>query len=555
MENYILISNKQTEYTVVYPFCGDRRTAERNAAEYISQYAYKSTGVKIPVCADNDAIVKTRKFISVGRTALQQQNGIRFNYGLLAHDGYFIKTAGDCVYIDGVSGRGIFYGALEFIERVMGVKFLAFDDIFVPKTDTIRFAETDITDNPDFEDRTFSHEKTMNDYKFMAEMRMIDEYVDFPEEYGGNLGWFWDKRYLISPVHNTLSFVEPDKYYEKHPEWFFSEKGYPIDLCYSHTGLKEDGSIDESLAESPVKIAAAKMTDIIINDDKNCKYYMIGQMDYPTACTCPDCIEQEQKYGRSGMLIRFVNAVAREVRKNLNERGIKKQYHICTFAYQWSQSAPAKRENGKIVPMHDSVVPDDDVLIRICSIKANQYYSVISPKQIDITRNMFEEWAVLLEGKTSMIWSYHSRFTYPFCFFPTMQHWKQDFEVYRRMGCKYIFMEPNHFEPNDWKTVMETYVAAKLLWDNGKNPYSLRDEFIKYYYGPISDLVKRFTENFDNLFTALMEKTPCPDMRLQGLDDILSAKWYSIEFWEEQFRLIDEMYAIIAKARLSDEEK
>lgn len=539
-----LVKGGASSFVIVTPPAGAFAPAIQRAALYIREYVCLATGVTLPIVVDTERAFKEARYISVGKTVLQEKNGVAFDYSALAHDGFFIKTDRENVYIDGVSGRGILYGAIDFLERVVGVKFLAYDDIFVPKADKIALPSLSIIDNPDFTDRCFSHAKTMNDPKFMAQMRMINEYVDFPEEYGGNIGWFFDKAYVRNAVHNTFDYVDADVYYKTHPEWFFAEKDWPIDLDYSHVGLNEDGSIDESLEISPVKLAADKMFEIIAHAAPSIKYFQIGQMDYTYNCSCPDCLEQERKFGRSGMLIRFVNAVARNVRERLKQAGIKREYFISTFAYQWSQSAPVARENGKIVPKHPSVIPEDDVLIRICSIKANQYYSVLDEKQLPATKAMFEEWAVILENRATMIWSYHSRFTYPFCFFPTMQHWLNDFKVYHKIGCEYLFMQVNHFEPNDWKATMETFVAARLMWDNNLDPYALRKEYISLYYGALSRLVTEFVDNYEKLFADLMEKEDCPNMALQGLDSIVLAKWYPVAFWKKQFALLEKMYAL-----------
>ena len=547
-----LVENGVSQYVVVMPSAGAFAPAVQQAAFYIQEYICKATGVSLPIVTDGERLA-FQKVISVGKTVCLQQNGVEVPYENLAHDGFFLQTKNGSVFIDGVSGRGILYGAIDFLERVVGVRFLAYDDTFVPKKEKIALPTMDIVDNPHFTDRCFSHEKTMNNPKFMLEMRMINEFVHFPEEYGGNIGWFFDKAYVKNAVHNTFDYVDAEKYFPVHPEWFYAENGSPIDLDYSHVGLNEDGSIDERLEESPVKLAVEKMYEIISNADPSIKYFMIGQMDYRVNCSCPDCLQQIEKYGRSGMLIRFVNAVAREVRKRLQNAGKKRNYFICTFAYQWSQSAPTKRENGKILPKHPSVIPESDVLIRICTIKANQYYALNDEKQLPATKEMFEEWAVILDGRATMIWSYHSRFTYPFVFFPTMHHWLDDFAIYHKIGTEYIFMEPNHFEPNDWKTTMETYVAAKLLWDNGLDPYELRKEYVALYYGENAEFVTQFIDNYERLFENLMAQEDCPNMALQGLDHILLAKWYPVSFWKEQFALIEKMYAVANG--LSGEEK
>lgn len=545
MNTKYLVANNASEYAIVYSSDGAYLEATERAAKYLQEYIFKSTGVDLPIEKDGeDLYFREKTFISLGKTHLMEDEGVTFDYSLLSHDGFFIKTIKQNVFIDGVSGRGILYGALDFLERIVGVRFLAYDETFVPKLDQIILPDISIIDNPHFNDRCFSHERTMRDPKFTMEMRMINEYIRMPKEYGGNIGWFNDEEYVRNAVHNTFDYVDDKKYFPLYPEWFYVDNGQPLDLDYSKVGLKEDGSVDESLEISPVKIAIERMFEIISNADPSIKYFMLGQMDHLNNCSCPDCLAQIEKYGRSGMLIRFVNAVAREVRKRLAAAGIKRQYFICTFAYCWSQSAPTKRENGKIVPKHPSVIPEDDVLVRICTIKANQYYSIIDEKQVPETKAMFEEWAVILENRATMIWSYHIRFLYPFLYYPTMQHWLRDFAIYQKMGVEYLYMQSNHFEPTEWKATMETYVASKVLWDNNLDPYMVRKEYVSLYYREIATLVMQFIDNYEKLFEWLMQQDDCPNMINQAKDNPLFAKWYPISFWREQFALIEKMYAV-----------
>ena len=317
-----LVENGKSNYVIMYSSSSKFLPAIQQAAMYLREYVEKATGVVLPICAEQDDV--SGKYCIF----LEAQKKVKFDYTLLAHDGFFIKTVENHIVIDGISGRGILYGAFDFLERVVGVRFLAYDDIFVPKLTTITLPAMDIVDNPDFNDRCFSHERTMWDYRFMVQMRMINEFIHVPENYGGNIGWFFDKAYVQNAVHNVLDYVPTEPYFQTHPEWFFQENDYAIDLDYSHVGLNEDGSIDETLEISPVKIAAERMFEIICNADPSIKYFMIGQMDYTHNCSCPDCLEQEKKFGRSGMFIRFVNAVARAVREKLAKAGVHRKYFI-----------------------------------------------------------------------------------------------------------------------------------------------------------------------------------------------------------------------------------
>ena len=410
---------------------------------------------------------------------------------------------------------------------------------------------TDITDNPAFDDRSYYCKATGIMGDFSSKLRMVNEFTNISEKYGGNLQWFKDTQYVSNYVHNTLSFVEPSKYYASHPEWFYVDMNDEIvELCHAHIGLNEDGSIDESLSESPVKVAIEKLKECIINSDSSIKYFMIGQMDINNPCRCEGCTALETKYKRSGMNIRFVNAVSDAIDKWFKEENIDREIYICTFAYQYSQDAPV---NDKGEPLDSTVVPRDNVIVRLAPIRANNYYGMVDERQEEDTRKMLLDWKNV--AKKTMIWSYHTRFTFYYTYYPTMQHWQEDLRLYRDMGCQYVFMQSNMSDINDWKANIEAYVASKMLWNPDLNANDLRMEYIKYYYGIIGDEVVQYINNFETNLALVMNSDDVPNMTLQGKDEFIDPKYYGTAFFEKQFELIDNMYLKVEKENLSPSEK
>lgn len=550
-----LAKNNQTNYTIVHSV--DAGEAVVQGAKEIQSFLLESASAYAKIVSDENLLYsESSKYISVGKTKALKESGLSLDYSLLKHDGFFMKTKDNSVFIDGISDRGVLYGAYDFCEKVLGVKYLTSDYNYVPKTEEVSIYKMDITDNPAFEDRVYQASNMYNMPQYVSRMRFVHEYIAMPEIYGGGIGWFDNTTYVGNYVHNTLYYVKPETYLHEHPEWFFDDGDKICDLCYSHVGLNEDGTVDESLEESPVKVAIAHLKEILLaSSDPSVKYYMIGQMDLSYTCQCHDCLEQEEKYGRSGMNIRFVNAIYDNVSKWAKENGIDKEWYLCTFAYQWSQSAPVKLVKGKYQILDETVMPRDNVIVRIAPIQANNYYGMIEEGQNDKTRDLFNGWSALLKGKKTMIWSYHARFSYYFCYYPTIQHWQQDFKLYEDIGAHYIFMQSVHNEPHEWKAKMEAYVASKMLWNPDLNAIALRDEFIHYYYGELEPLVQQYNLNFEIQFANMTSREDAPNLALQGEDEILDAKYYSTFFFEKQLALLDEMYEKVGEMDISRSEK
>ena len=118
-----IFKNNTTEYTIIYP--DKAKEAEKNAADNISKYVYKVSGVKIPVKQSRFVVYdKNAKIVSVGNTSALEKSGVSADYSALKGDGFIIKSVGNGIFINGSTARGTLYGAYEFIEKYLGVKFL-----------------------------------------------------------------------------------------------------------------------------------------------------------------------------------------------------------------------------------------------------------------------------------------------------------------------------------------------------------------------------------------------------------------------------------------------
>ncbi|MBP5467195.1 MAG: DUF4838 domain-containing protein, partial [Clostridia bacterium] len=149
----------------------------------------------------------------------------------------------------------------------------------------------------------------------------------------------------------------------------------------------------------------------------------------------------------------------------------------------------------------------------------------------------------------------HSRFTFFMCYYPTMHHWQEDLNLYKDLNVQYLYMHGFHADKNDWKVEMESYIGSKMMWNPNQDAEALRREFIKYYYRELADYVEEYVLNFDLQMKEIVSRDDSPDMTLQGLDEILSSKYYSVPFFETQLGLIDTMYEVVNSLDLSKADK
>ena len=546
-EKMTLFENNGSEYTIVYPDEADE--AEKNAAENIAEYVKKTSGVKIPVKQNRFVSYdKSAKIISVGQTDALEKSGLTADYDGMNGDGFMIKTAGNGIFINGATKRGTLYGAYEFIERYLGVKFLAYDYEYIPELSRCEIECPDIEESPDFRYRNFMIGGYNNDKEFLSKLRFVNEYHTVPEKFGGNIGWHKTKD--VAANHNSLAYV-PAEYAAKHPEFFSMVNGTPVEICQTY-GITDEGEIDESVELSPIKIALDSLKKFVLDSSGDTEYFMFSQQDTQKCCTCAKCLAMAEKYTRGGINVRFVNILAREIQKWADEELGGRKIKVVTFAYQYSEEAPVLiGENGDYRPIDDTVKAEDNVYIRMATYFCNNYYALEDPLQIAKYRTLYKSWSAVADH--FMAWDYHIDYYNYFNYYPTMQTWKENLRLYKNVGVEYLLMQSAQNEKVGWQANLEAYVASKLMWDSSRSIDELTDEFLTYYYGEAMPYVKEYKTGYDLYYRALFDRFP--DYTLKLGTDRSNAKFYDISFLRSQEALITEAIDKVLVSGKAESEK
>ena len=213
----------------------------------------------------------------------------------------------------------------------------------------------------------------------------------------------------------------------------------------------------------------------------------------------------EKKFGRGGMNIRFANALSRELKQWLKQQGIEREFYLVIFAYNYSSMPPVKWENGQYVPIDETVKAEDNVVVRIATIKENCYYPLQSDMHFVPISKQIAGWKAVC--KNIMTWTYHKNFKCFLWYFPTIQHWKQDCKFLKDNAVFYNFMQSNHLEKTDWISEIELYVAGKMLWNIETDPYAVRKEFIRLFYGVAAPFVNKIIRIFDGNYKKIAKKS------------------------------------------------
>lgn len=556
-----IVKNGETDYSIVIP--SKPNFAETTASNELKVYLKNVSGANIAIKSDSDVSFNEQsKIISIGDTSClnslksTQSDFAAIDYDSLENDGFIIKSYNDSVFIVSEKEVGLYYGAYRFLEYVCSVKFLATDYQYCPQMPDVAFYKMDMKFVPDIKYREYFG-GTAGDANALINIAMGYQNLI----YGGNIEWFDVEGF--DNTHNTLYYVPVEKYYtadKKATNYHMYGRenendipSDPSDICVTD-GVKEDGTLDTSIETSAVTATIETLKQLVLADT-DALYFMVGQMDNVTnLCKCDDCVKAADKYGRGGMNIRFCNLVAKAVQEWADKELNGRQIYVVTFAYNYSDVPPVKSDGkGGYDVIDETVRAADNLCIRLAPVDSCPYYPM-NDKENQATRysNWINKWKTV--GKKFFIWNYQTNFNNSFVYYPTIQSWSQDLRDYKEMGVEYMLMQDQHSMPNNWQAIMKKYIAGKMLWDVTLDPYELRNEFVKYYYGEtVYDDMIAFLTDCDE-FGATIPSIEGVSYMVFDLDIATSKVWSSQQL-RKQISALDEMIEKTQNSDSSDELK
>lgn len=543
---------------------------EKYAAEQLIKYASEVTGKTLGYSADG--AYRGEKVISVGRTESLGAAGIKAEKSELGSDGFVIKTDDETLYICGGDDRGTLYGVYDFLEYFLGVKFLTADVTYVPENQSARVYKADRTEIPAFDYRVYLDPSSFfNDSaELTTARRFTSEYLKIPESAGGNLKW-----YQGYDTHNSLQWVKVTKYLKNgkldpvYTEAFANDGVnviidehigglclYAADLCYTD-GINEDGTYktetvnaDGTTRKTAIGMTIDGMTEVIKNDKDNNNYYLFGQSDiYNRPCLCSRCVAAAKKYGDSGIMIRFINALAKAVEQFAAEEGIERDIDVVTFAYQWSAQPPVnKNADGTYSVKNETCVPRANVTVRLAPIGMNRFVTYDDPAQDNNVygSDYMKKWALVCNK--FMVWDYTTYNPRHYWWYPAYTTWHDRLTSMKEMGVVYAMLQSNYQERTIYQTIFEPYVASKMLWNPDYDMNELIAEFNRYYFGEVGG--KYATE-----YVSLMTAKCYGELAVNDYKESTALSFANKGFLKSMIALIDEAEEKVKQSADTEENK
>lgn len=421
-------------------------------------------------------------FISIGNSGFGN-SALQTATKNLGSDGYSLKSDGSIVYINGNSNRATLYGIYAFL-RYEGCEFYAEDCEYVPKVNDLKLDKLNIVEEPDVNIRHYLAWDTCYDHadgSFTVKSLMNSSYGLLGEENGKSITF----GYLGADTHNARFYVG---------EAYWGSEYCPMNALAvgGYVPCLTNGIEYNTDKKSTLSLVTENMKKLILKNTET-EYFTFEQEDGHDGayCTCENCVSAADKYGRSGVLVRFCDALLRNLRADaqLAERKFK----IVTFAYEYTKEPP---KNG--------VTVDKDLCIWYADY-TDMRYSLTDERQLDAYKNNLNGWLDLTKGDDNgslMIWLYDISYNNYLSYFGTsMTAIDKIADEIADAGAEMLLVLGAYDADNIWQSKMRSFIWGKKTVDKTLKATDLRNEFIDNFFGKTAgEYVKKYCDAYDGYY-------------------------------------------------------
>lgn len=422
---------------------------------------------------------KEDRYISVGKTSIAKQADFSVDKSEVGFTGYAIKTIGNTVLLLGGGVAGTLFAVYDFLKRTVGYECYAEDEIYFDAKYPFEIPVFDIKIKPCFEFPYLSSPVYAGKPTATRRMKWVHP-------------WIW-----CGGAHNSFHLLPPEKYRKEHPEWYaVSKEGKELhQLNYAESENYED-IVFENLV--------GYLKDSYKDDYREeLTYLQFGQEDYEKEWDESEkTLKAYEKYGtHSALLIKFINRLAEKIEKWVAENQPDRTVYLSTFAYLQTMQPPVKYdvegnllrdENGKAIPIDDSMRLRDNVIVRLAPINSN-WYEPFTAESNTKNREMLEAWSSL--GKVTL-WVYGTSYHTMYANLNDFDSIQPNYQFYKKLGVQHLydqFIAIGRGSPcfRDWRM----YFRSKLAWDVNLNAEKLTADFFEKYYKDSAPTMFRYMQD------------------------------------------------------------
>jgi hypothetical protein len=483
-----------TGWKIVLP--DEPTMVEKTAARELSEHLRLVTGADFPTIAEKGAPAAGTSLMFVGHTAQAPKKEYKFDEILITmNDGNLILA--------GHPKRGCLYAVYSFLQDVVGVRWWAPEDTFIPKKPTLVVADDlNVSYAPQMISREMYH-RNAQPTVFSARMKGNGSLTP---EYGGAVR-------IINFVHSFYKYLPPETYFAAHPDWYSEidgkRKHEHAQLCLTNAEMTQE--LIKNVLETLRKNPDAKIIDV-------------SQNDWHGFCTCEKCKAiDDAEESHAGTLLSMLNKVAAAVEKEFPDVLVE------SLAYQYTRKPPK------------TIKPRDNVLIRLCTIECS-YIQPLDGEQNKSFAADIEGWSKL--AKHLFIWDYTTNYNDYLGPHPNLRVLVPNVRYFIKHGAIGLFAEG---EGDDF-CELKNWLLMRVMWEPQLDGEKLIDEFVRGYYGEaVAPLIKQYWD----VLIAQAEK----EKIYLGCFGVNSARWIDLATLNQVTRIMNEAVETARKANRSDSDE
>ncbi|MBR2508554.1 MAG: DUF4838 domain-containing protein [Lentisphaeria bacterium] len=422
------------------------------------------TGVKLPIMKESAVKSGTPK-ISVGNTEFAKKH-VRFAKGANAEE-MAVKTFGNDIIINGNSIVGTCFAIYDFLEKQCGCRWYDGWMKKIPKKAKLVIKDVNMQRSPSFMfRRVFTQARNWGGGKPdpFANLRCKATYNSIPNPVMGRPAdihtWYlYTKDWPKEKLHLLSKNPSGRRNAQKGQLGPMTCATHPEAVALFKKQLRK--FIERDRADSKkYGYTAPVLYNISIND---CTNYF---------CYCDSCQAIVKKHGESGLLLHFINMLAKDIAKDYPE------VIIHTAAYSFT--APPPKTDIKAEP---------NVAVEL-SHNTGNYYAAVA----EDTKGKFAEQIKNWGSRTKMlgIWDY---WIFYWDAFPAPYHnvhqIKKDLDFYYKNDVRTMRIESEAADTSNF-FALKYWLAYQLMDDINQDADALIDEFMNDFYGPAAPEMKEF---------------------------------------------------------------
>lgn len=412
-------------------------SSEKYAAEEFQNWFNQATQLTLPIKTPQDNTDPNGGKITIDTSSK------------LGDEDIHITVEENHIHICGGIPRGVLYAAYQFLEELVGIRFLTSDHTHIPDSSDLVIPCGSYTYSPPFSFRWSYYRENAAVPEFAAK-RKVNTVTDV-DILGGKTG-----QQLIN--HSFHVLVPFGSYGENHPEYYA--------LVDGKRDTNTHGGGPQLCVTNPDVVEVAAQTAIErLNENPNVENISVSQADTAAYCRCERCETVNEAEGTPmGSQLTFVNEVAERIEKE--HPNVK----VGTLAYWYTRKPP------------QTVIPRHNVQIQLCSIECCTLHAIDDP---DCEQNQAfcadtNEWGKVCND--IWIWNYNTNFRSYDLPFPNLRSIGPNVRYFLQNNAKGVFMQANGNGLTGEFSDLRNYIISNLLWNPQLDDQAILTEFVELHY-------------------------------------------------------------------------